>query len=79
MHVSIIIIVIRYPAFKYVPYGLVQEVVPYLLRRAQENASMMTGAKADAQLLKAELWRRAREGGNAWLSGLAGLVRSRKW
>ena len=36
------------------------QVVPYLLRRAQENASIMTGAKADAALLEAELRRRAK-------------------
>uniref|UniRef100_A0A7R9VEV4 Proline dehydrogenase n=1 Tax=Chlamydomonas euryale TaxID=1486919 RepID=A0A7R9VEV4_9CHLO len=47
-----------YPAFKYVPYGRVAEVVPYLLRRAQENASIMKGAKADVQMLTAELARR---------------------
>ncbi|GAX83243.1 hypothetical protein CEUSTIGMA_g10669.t1 [Chlamydomonas eustigma] len=48
-----------YPAFKYVPYGLVHEVIPYLLRRAQENASMLKGARADMMLLQAELKRRA--------------------
>ena len=91
-----------YPAFKYVPYGLVHEVragrerylpfgclqhcstpyvcgccmmplfwvqvVPYLLRRAQENASIMTGAKADAALLEAELRRRAKARW-PWLGG----------
>eukprot|EP00195_Chlamydomonas_chlamydogama_P012380 CAMPEP_0202907550 /NCGR_PEP_ID=MMETSP1392-20130828/43042_1 /ASSEMBLY_ACC=CAM_ASM_000868 /TAXON_ID=225041 /ORGANISM="Chlamydomonas chlamydogama, Strain SAG 11-48b" /LENGTH=585 /DNA_ID=CAMNT_0049596507 /DNA_START=23 /DNA_END=1777 /DNA_ORIENTATION=+ len=47
-----------YKAFKYVPYGTVQEVVPYLLRRAQENASVLKLAKADVALLKAEVRRR---------------------
>lgn len=37
----------------------VHQVVPYLLRRASENASIMKGAKRDVQLLVAELKRRA--------------------
>lgn len=28
-------------AYKYVPYGLVEQVMPYLLRRATENADML--------------------------------------
>jgi len=59
-----------YPAYKYVPYGLVQEVIPYLLRRAQENASVMSGAKADAGLLRSEIWRR-------FLAGLSLTGRSK--
>ncbi len=47
-------------AYKYVPYGAIELVVPYLLRRAVENASIMKGSKRDVALLQAELWRRAR-------------------
>ena len=44
---------------QYVPYGPVQEVVPYLLRRAQENAAMLgEGAPAELAMLTSELGRR---------------------
>ena len=46
--------------FKYVPYGPVMEVVPYLIRRAQENSDVMLGVGKEIRLLKAELARRAR-------------------
>ena len=53
------------PVAKYVPYGPVHEVMPYLLRRAQENSDLLGGsdgggAARELQLLWAELARRAR-------------------
>ena len=48
-----------YPVFKYVPYGPVRLVVPYLIRRAQENSSVMIGAAKERELLWRELRRRA--------------------
>lgn len=33
-------------AFKYVPYGPIQEVVPYLVRRAEENSTLLVCAAA---------------------------------
>jgi hypothetical protein len=30
-----------YKAYKYVPYGKIQEVMPYLIRRAQENSDAL--------------------------------------
>ena len=29
---------------RYVPFGAVEEVMPYLIRRAQENSSILAGA-----------------------------------
>jgi proline dehydrogenase len=51
-----------YNANKYVPYGPVGEVIPYLIRRAQENASMFADnngkENGDIALVKSELKRR---------------------
>jgi proline dehydrogenase len=49
-----------YKAYKYVPYGAVHEVLPYLIRRAQENADALSGAKKELRLINAELWRRTK-------------------
>jgi proline dehydrogenase len=48
-----------YAAFKYVPYGPVNEVMPYLIRRAQENSDLVSGGVAkELSMLGAELRRR---------------------
>lgn len=47
-----------YNAYKYVPYGRVDEVLPYLIRRAQENGDMLGGSAHESGLLFRELRRR---------------------
>jgi len=48
----------KFQAYKYVPYGPVQEVIPYLLRRAQENSAMLEKSKFENKLILQELKRR---------------------
>ncbi|GLC59490.1 hypothetical protein PLESTB_001492900 [Pleodorina starrii] len=48
-----------YRVFKYCPYGSVEKVIPYLLRRVNENQYILKGGKRDVELLWAELRRRA--------------------
>lgn len=48
----------HYKAFKYVPYGKIKEVMPYLIRRAQENSDMLGGVGVELRMLKKEIFRR---------------------
>ena len=43
---------------KYVPYGPVHGVMPYLIRRAQENGDLLGGVGHERGLLRTELLRR---------------------
>jgi proline dehydrogenase len=51
-----------YRAFKYVPYGEVNEAIEYLLRRARENSSVVGGAQLELDMIKRELRRRLHGG-----------------
>ena len=50
----------KYNAAKYLPYGPVKDVVPYLTRRAQENTSVAGQTGRELGLIKKELERRRR-------------------
>jgi len=43
---------------KYLPYGPVREVIPYLIRRAQENTSVAGQTGRELSLLQQEINRR---------------------
>lgn len=47
-----------YNVAKYLPYGPVMEVMPYLIRRAEENSSAQNQSARELQLIKDELKRR---------------------
>lgn len=47
-----------YHVAKYLPYGPVQDVVPYLMRRAQENTSVAGQTGRELSLIKKEMKRR---------------------
>ncbi|BES97184.1 Proline dehydrogenase [Nesidiocoris tenuis] len=51
-----------YAAYKYVPYGPVAEVLPYLSRRAQENKGVLDKVKKEKKLIAKEILRRIRKG-----------------
>ncbi len=49
-----------YNVAKYLPYGPVKEVIPYLLRRAKENSSIVGQSGRELNLIKTEITRRNR-------------------
>lgn len=47
-----------YSVMKYVPYGKVEEVLPYLVRRAQENSDVTASMGQELAMLQREFKRR---------------------
>lgn len=47
-----------YRGYKYVPYGPVKDVMPYLIRRAQENSDIMVRVEENIDMIRRELVRR---------------------
>jgi len=47
-----------YNVFKYLPYGKVEEVMPYLLRRAAENSAVLKDSVTELDMLKEALYKR---------------------
>ena len=47
-----------YSASKYLPFGPIREVIPYLMRRAQENTSVSGQTGRELSLISKELKRR---------------------
>jgi proline dehydrogenase len=48
-----------YQVSKYLPYGPIRDVIPYLMRRAQENTSVAGQTNRELMLIETELKRRA--------------------
>jgi proline dehydrogenase len=57
-HLSYVLGRHKYLAYKYVPFGPLEETMPYLIRRAQENSGLMGGVAKEMGMLQGELWRR---------------------
>lgn len=59
-HISYNLALAGYNVVKYVPYGPVKEVLPYLIRRAQENTSVKGQTGRELSLIMKEKQRRAK-------------------
>lgn len=57
-HVSYTLGENQFRVFKYVPYGPISEVLPYLVRRAQENTGLLGSATKEMKMIKQEVWQR---------------------
>ncbi|XP_073684815.1 hydroxyproline dehydrogenase [Garra rufa] len=60
-HVSLTLAQHGFSVYKSVPYGSVDDTLPYLVRRAQENRTVLQGIRKERDLLRLELRRRLRE------------------
>ncbi|KPP77457.1 putative proline dehydrogenase 2 [Scleropages formosus] len=60
-HVSLTLAQHGFSVYKSVPYGSVDDTVPYLVRRAQENRTVLQGIRKERDLLRQEMKRRLKE------------------
>lgn len=51
---------------KYLPYGTVDQVIPYLLRRAEENRGMLSSSSLDRELIRLEIFYKLLLSKNLW-------------
>ena len=59
-HISFNLSHLGYNVAKYVPYGPIREVIPYLIRRAEENSSVKGQTGRELGLIMKEIKRRKR-------------------
>lgn len=57
-HLSYVLGRHNYRAYKYVPFGPVEETMPYLIRRAQENSGLLGGVAKEMEMRYSEVMRR---------------------
>jgi len=57
-HISFNMALENYNVSKYLPFGPIQDVIPYLMRRAQENSSVNGQTSRELMLIRKELARR---------------------
>ena len=57
-HISYNLSHLNYNVAKYLPYGPVRDVMPYLIRRAEENTSVAGQTSRELELIKKEISRR---------------------
>lgn len=57
-HISRVLASEGFATYKYVPFGELEVVIPYLLRRAQENAGFFSSSATEIKLMIRELKRR---------------------
>ncbi|KAL6474970.1 hypothetical protein MHYP_G00160100 [Metynnis hypsauchen] len=60
-HVSLTLAQQGFSVYKSVPYGSVDDTLPYLVRRAQENRTVLQGIRKERDLLRQEVRRRVQE------------------